>query len=69
MDEDEEWSMNVPLFQSDSAELVAACRIQIANMLINREAFVDAPDNRGRDPLQYGHTVVREGVQAFMRYK
>ena len=62
MDEDEEWSMNVPLFQSDSAELVAACRIQIANMLINCET-------RGRDPLQYGHTVVREGVQAFMRYK
>ena len=51
-----------PLFQSDSAELVAACRVQIANMLINCET-------RGRDPLQYGHTVVREGVQAFMRSK
>ena len=57
------------LFQSDTAELVVVCRVQISNMLINRGAFVDALDNRGRDPLQYGHSAVREGVQAFMRHK
>ncbi|KAK7093788.1 E3 ubiquitin-protein ligase MIB2-like isoform X1 [Littorina saxatilis] len=54
--------------KSEKAELEVACRIQIANMLISRGAFVDAPNHAGRSPFVFGHSQVKNGITNFMRH-
>ncbi|KAK7473302.1 hypothetical protein BaRGS_00035434 [Batillaria attramentaria] len=53
--------------KTEKAEVEVACRVQIANMLISRGAYVDVEDRKGRNPFSFGHTRVREGIKAFMR--
>ncbi|KAK7093787.1 E3 ubiquitin-protein ligase MIB2-like [Littorina saxatilis] len=54
--------------KSEKAELVVACRIQIANMLISRGAFVDASNHAGRSPFVFGHSQVKNGITNFIRH-